>query len=108
MNDPAEQVERLEAACHRLLMNLEDASLRRTLLEALVTYKSTPLDGFPTGMRNLVSTSRAQADALCLRILENDGGTSWSIEHELTQMCETLTALGAALKAGDKQLKPRV
>lgn len=103
MSGPAEQVQLLETACHRLLMNLEDASLRRTLLEALVTYKSTPLNGFPTGLRDLVSTSRAQADALCLRILETDGGTGRSIEHELKQMCDTLTSLGDALKAADKQ-----
>jgi hypothetical protein len=103
LNDPAEQVQLLETACHRLLMNLEDASLCRALLEGLVTYKSTPLDGFPTGMRTLVSRSRAQADALCLRILETDGGTSRSIEHELKQMCDTLTSLGAALEAGDKR-----
>ena len=86
-------------------MSLEDASLRQTLLEALVVYKSTPLDGFPTGMRNLVYKSRAQADALCLRILETNGGTSRSIEHELKQMCDTLTSLGAALEAGDKRVQ---
>jgi len=54
LNDPAEQVQLLETACHRLLMNLEDASLCRALLEGLVAYKSTPLDGFPTGIRTLV------------------------------------------------------
>ena len=102
MNDPAEQVELLEGACHRLLINLADASLCRALLEGLVAYKSTPLAGFPTRIRNLVSRSRAQADALCLRILQTDCGTSGSIEHELKQMCDTLTSLGVALKAGDK------
>lgn len=84
-------------------MRLEDASLRQALLEALVIYKSTPLDGFPTGMWNLVWRSRAQADALCVRILQTDGGSSRSIEHELKQMCETLTSLRAGLTAGNEQ-----
>ena len=88
-----ESVQMLEVACHRLLRSPKDDGYRALLLEALATYKGVPLDCFPSALRDLVVTSREQADALCLRILETSALEGGSIEAELKEVCHTLAEL---------------
>ena len=82
-------------------------ALRVLLLEALVTYKTVRMDCFPASVRDLVAASRAQADALCLRILETNAVSGRSIEHEVKEVCRTLTCLEAAMKNMDEQGEPK-
>lgn len=96
MNQPEECVQALETACHRFLSDPGDAGSRALLLEALATYNAVPLASFPTAVRDLVTTSRDQADALCVRILETSSGAS--IVSETENVCHTLGSLGEALR----------
>jgi hypothetical protein len=100
LSHPREHVQILEAACHRLLSSPQDDGSRAFLLEALAAYKAVPLACFPGAVHDLVASSRTQADALCVRILETDAGAGQSIDHEVEDVCHTLTALGEALKRG--------
>lgn len=98
MSPPKDSLQLLEAACHRLLRSPTDDGYRALLLEALAAYKKVALDSFPSAVRDLVITSRDQADALCLRILETSDRSRGSIDNEVQEVCQTLASLDEAMR----------
>lgn len=97
LTEVVKQVQALKTACHRLLRNLDDDLSRALLLEALAAYKAIPLASLPASVYGLVTTSRDQVNALCLRVLEANARAGRSIEHELQEVFKTLGALAVAL-----------
>ncbi len=91
-------VQAADFACHRALDGPKDDMSRVMLLEALASFKATPLASFPARVLDLVSRSRNQADALCDRILASSGPFDSSIDEEIRAVCATLHSLAAAMR----------
>jgi hypothetical protein len=91
-------VQAVEFACHRALNVPEDDISRMMLLEALASFKATPLASFPSKVLNLVSRSRDQADALSDRILASNSLSDPSIDIEIRAVCHTTGSLAAAMR----------
>ena len=76
----------------------KDDIARMMLLEALASFKATPLGSFPQEVLDLVSRSRDQADALSDRILASNSLSDASIDQEIRAVCGTLGSLTAAMR----------
>ena len=64
----ADAVQAVEFACHLALKFPKDDMSRVMLLEALASFKATPLASFPNKTFDLVRLSRDQADELSKRV----------------------------------------
>lgn len=59
----------MELACQRALNYSSDDKARMMLLEALASFKATPLSVFPARVVDLANRSREQADALTVSVV---------------------------------------
>ena len=94
----ADAVQAVEFACHRALNVPKDDMSRVMLLEALASFKGTPLASFPNKVLDLVSRSREHADALSDRILASNSLSDPSIDHEIRAVCHVADSLAAAMR----------
>lgn len=91
-------VQAVELACHRAVKSPTDDVARMMLLEALASFKATPLAPFPAKVVEMVSRSHDQADALTDRILASTSLSGPSIDHEIRAVCDTLSTLAVAMR----------
>jgi len=91
-------VQAVELACHRAVNFPSDDIARTMLLEALTSFKATPLALFPPKVVDLVSRSHDQANALTNRILASNSLADPSIDLEIRAVCDTLSSLAEAMR----------
>lgn len=94
-------VRAVDLACHEALSAPTDDMARINLLEALATFKATPVAAFPTTVLDLVTRSHQQADALSDRILSSNNLSDPMIDADIRSLCVTTSALAAALRPSD-------